>query len=137
MQIDIFHDPAVEPQKNKHKSDKNAVKADEALQPDEYVFASNARSGGYDHPLPPPMGNNLKAGILVFQPSIELFNCYVSLTTPETEKRFNGRYPEQGLGSYAHRRDGNMPWQQLDWRWNMNHACYNDIVSDIASVYSK
>lgn len=111
--------------------------ADEAPQPHTYLFASNAGSAGYNHTIPPDKGDNLNAGCLVFQPSIDLFNYYVSLTTPTTETRYNGRYPEQSLWAYAHRRDGNMPWKQLHWKWNTNWARWEDLEVGTASLHSK
>lgn len=133
----IFEDPAVEVQYNKNLTKSGAVQPDEAPQPATYVFASNAGAGGFDHKLPPGKGNNLNAGILVFRPDIELFNYHLSLTTPEAETRYNGRYPEQGVWGYAHRRDGNMPWTQLDWKLNINWAVYADAQAEIASLHVK
>jgi alpha-N-acetylglucosamine transferase len=134
---DIFDDPAAAVQNNRNLKTKGATQPDEAPQPTTYLFASNAGSGGFNHSLPPPMGNNLNAGILVFQPSIELFNYHLSLTAPSVQSRYNGRYPEQGLWAYAHRRNGNMPWTQLDWRWNINWATYEDLEAGIASLHCK
>jgi alpha-N-acetylglucosamine transferase len=136
--VDIFEDPGAAPQQNRNLTTSGATKPDEGPQPTTYVFASNAGSGRFNHTIPPPKGNNLNAGIVLLQPSIDLFNYYLSLTTPGTETRYNGRYPEQGLWGYAHRRDGNMPWMQLDWRWNVNWAMFKDYeVGGVASLHTK
>ncbi|KAH9864538.1 hypothetical protein J1614_010473 [Plenodomus biglobosus] len=134
---EIFEDPAVSVQYNRKLDTPGAVQPDEGPQPASYVFASNAGAGGFDHELPPRKGNNLNAGIVVFRPDIELFNYHLSLTTPEAETRYNGRYPEQGLWGYAHRRNGNMPWTQLHWKWNINWSVYADAQAGIASLHVK
>lgn len=134
----VFEDHAVRLQKNKNLATANATKSDEAPQPATYAFASNAGSGGYNHTIPPRKGNNINAGFVLFEPSLELFNYHVSLTTPEAETRYNGFYPEQGLWGYAHRRDGNMPWMQVHWKWNVNWATYRDYEEGgIASLHTK
>lgn len=53
------------------------------------------------------------------------------------EGRYNGRFPEQGLWMYAHRRDGNMPWAHVDWHWNINWATQKDLEAGVASLHSK
>lgn len=137
MAAGIFEDKAVSPQYNKNLTTEGAIQPDEGPQPSTYVFASNAGSGGFDHKLPPGKGNNLNAGIVVFKPSRELFEYHMSLTTPVAETRYNGRYPEQGLWGYAHRRNGNMPWTQLHWKWNINWAVYEDVEAGVASIHTK
>ncbi|KAL3425302.1 glycosyl transferase family 8 [Phlyctema vagabunda] len=131
---DIFDDPAAQEQKNLGGIGKKAPD-DEGKQPETYIFAGNAGSGGYAHPYPPPKGNNLNAGCMVFRPSKELFDYYMNLA--QLKDRFPGRTPEQSLWSYAHRRDGNMPWTQLHYDWNVNWATSNDTEHGIASLHSK
>lgn len=134
----IFEDEAAQVQQNKNLPAADATKSDEAPQPATYGFASNAGSGGYDHSIPPRKGNNVNGGFILLEPSLELFNYYLSLTTPETEGRYNGRYNEQGVWQYAHRRNGNMPWMQVHWKWNINWATYKDYTNgDFASLHTK
>lgn len=131
----IFDDPAAQIQQNLGDTSEKKAPSDEGPQPKTYLFAGNAGSGGYKHVYPPPKGNNLNAGCMVFQPSMELFNYYLSIA--KLKDRFPGRTPEQSLWSYAHRRDGNMPWTQLHYDWNVNWATWNDSQNGIASLHSK
>jgi alpha-N-acetylglucosamine transferase len=111
------------------------VPTDEGQQPSTYLFAGNAGSGGYDRVYPPPKGNNFNAGCMVFRPSKEMFEYYSRLA--KIKDRFPRRTPEQSLWSYAHRRDGNMPWKQLHHDWNVNWATWDDKEHGIASLHSK
>ncbi|KAH8750442.1 nucleotide-diphospho-sugar transferase [Hyaloscypha finlandica] len=131
----IFDDPAAQSQKNLGDSSENKSPTDEGQQPSTYLFAGNAGSGGYDHVYPPPKGNNFNAGCMVFRPSKEMFEYYSRLA--KIKDRFPGRTPEQSLWSYAHRRDGNMPWKQLHHDWNVNWATWDDKEHGIASLHSK
>ncbi|KAI9729516.1 MAG: hypothetical protein M1818_008488 [Claussenomyces sp. TS43310] len=131
----IFQDEAAFVQKNLGSTDSKVAPPDEGPQPSTYLFAGNAGSGGFDHTYPPVKGNNLNAGCFVFRPSIELFNYYIALA--QIEDRFPGRTPEQSLWSYAHRRDGNMPWKQLHYGWNINWASWEDYKHGVASLHSK
>lgn len=131
----VFDDDAAQVQKNLGDASEKKSPADEGVQPSTYLFAGNAGSGGYDHVYPPPKGNNLNAGCMVFRPSLDLFEYYVRLT--KFTDRFNPRTPEQSLWAYAHRRDGNMPWKQLHHDWNVNWAVWADKEHGIASLHSK
>jgi alpha-N-acetylglucosamine transferase len=131
----IFEDPAADLQINKKDTSGRNVMTDEGPQPETYIFAGNAGSGGYNHSFPPPKGNNLNAGCMVFRPSEDLFKYYIALA--KIPDRYPGRTPEQSLWSYAHRRDGNMPWKQLHYTWNVNWATWRDKEQGIASLHSK
>ncbi|KAF2123949.1 glycosyltransferase family 8 protein [Dothidotthia symphoricarpi CBS 119687] len=133
----IFSDPAVEERANKNDTSLETMPADEAPQPQSYLFAAISGSGSWKHVLPPKGSRSINAGCVVFRPSLDLFNYYVSLAQPELEGRFNGRYPEQGLWAYAHRPEGNMPWGRLDPNWNINWATHRDLEYGIASLHSK
>ncbi|RDW76140.1 hypothetical protein BP5796_06961 [Coleophoma crateriformis] len=131
----IFDDSAAQLQQNKGNHSPEKAPEDEGPQPATYLFAGNAGSGGFDHVYPPPKGNNLNAGCMVFRPARDLFEYYLRLA--QLKDRFPGRTPEQSLWSYAHRRDGNMPWTQLHYDWNVNWATWNDSLHGIASLHSK
>lgn len=131
----VFEDPAASVQQNLGDTSGGKVKDDEGPQPKTYVFAGNAGSGGYEHAFPPPMGDNINAGCMVLRPSKDLFDYYTKLAT--IQGRYPGRTPEQSLWAYAHRRDGNMPWKQLHYSWNINWATYKDKERGVASLHSK
>lgn len=129
----IFSDPAAQVQQNKKMANKTA--ADEGTQPSEYVFAGVSGQGGYNHPYPPRAGNAANAGFILIRPSRDLFDHY--MTVASIEGRFDSKYPEQNLWIYVHRRDGNMPWQQLNTTWNVNWATMNDYKNGVASLHTK
>jgi len=131
----IFDDPAAQLQQNLGDDSAEKSPPDEGKQPSTYLFAGNAGSGGYHHTYPPPKGNNFNAGCMVLQPSNEMFQYYLGLA--QLKDRFPGRTPEQSLWSYAHRRNGNMPWKQLHYDWNVNWATWEDKKHGIASLHSK
>jgi alpha-N-acetylglucosamine transferase len=58
----------------------------------------------------------MNAGFFVISPSKEMFGFYLSLL--ENPVPFNLKYPEQNLLNFAHRTDGQMPWQVLNTTWN-------------------
>ncbi|KAI6860906.1 glycosyltransferase family 8 protein, partial [Hortaea werneckii] len=118
----IFEDAAAAMQES--GQDQEATEADEAAVPTTYVFAG-VPEPRMKHHYPPSDEegdwyniNYLNAGFFVLQPSQELLSYYTSLTT--LEDRFDPHLPEQNLLNYAHRREGNMPWKQLDSKWNMH-----------------
>jgi alpha-N-acetylglucosamine transferase len=131
----IFDDPASRIQKNLGNSSETMSPADEGEQPTEYVWAGTTGQGTFDHGYPPRKGWSANSGIMVYKPSIAMFNYYMRLA--KIKDRFNGRYPEQSLWNYAHRRNGNMPWMQLDPNWNVNWATWKDYEHGIASLHTK
>jgi len=126
----IFDDPAAQVFANRGVA-KNAPVA-EGVQPAFYVFAANSGAATVDHPYPPPKGKSLVAGCVVFQPHVELFEYYLRIAN--TTDRFPLRNLEQGVWSYAHRRDGNLPWKQLHYDWNVDWASSQDLRHGIASL---
>ncbi|KAL3420064.1 hypothetical protein PVAG01_08563 [Phlyctema vagabunda] len=134
---DIFFDPATEVINNKGDTSEGATPLDEPAQPKTYMFAGNAGAGGFNHSeiYPPPKGNNLNAGCMVIRPAKDLYKYYLDIA--KIKDRFNGRYPEQSLWWYVHRREGNMPWIQLNHDWNINRATWADYEHKIASLHAK
>ena len=54
---------------------------------------------------------NFNAGFMMFAPSIDMFNYYVSYLG--IKDSFDPRYPEQNLLNLVHKWGGPMPWQEL------------------------
>ena len=129
----IFEDPAARVQHNRNKPENAPV--DEGVQPATYVFAGVSGQGGYDHPYPGRKGRAANAGFILLQPSKDLFQYYLKVAA--IPDRFDSKYPEQNLWIYLHRREGNMPWQQLDPTWNVNWATMNDYKHGVASLHTK
>ena len=95
------------------------IKADEAPLPAQYLFAArsdNAMTGEREHPFPPPPTPVFSAGIWLAAPSRELFAYLLSVMTHRG--RFNAHTMEQSLLNYAFRREGAMPWMELDFTWS-------------------
>ncbi|KAF2106641.1 hypothetical protein BDV96DRAFT_558783 [Lophiotrema nucula] len=133
----IFEDTAAQLQQNRKLTSKGATKPAEAPQPSTYIFASTSSAGDFNHKLPPPRGLKTNGDCLLYKPSKELFNYYVSLATLKA-KGSHGAYPsEEPLWNYAHRRKGNMPWTQLHWKWNIDWVSYKDYEAGIASLNVK
>ncbi|KAF2769551.1 nucleotide-diphospho-sugar transferase [Teratosphaeria nubilosa] len=135
----IFEDRAV----NERITNDNAgaISADESPMPFSYVLAGVPEMNAAHH-FPPtdeqndwPNVNYLNAGFFVLKPSLQLMQYYATLTAiPE---RFDPHLPEQNLLNYAHRREGNMPWVQLDTRWNMHYPTVDDLKGGVASLHEK
>lgn len=131
----VFDDPATDLLRTRHEP--LAVRGDEPPLPPTYMFAGKADANGYGHEVPPPQPGSdyLNSGFYVFQPSKLLFDYYVGLLG--LERRFDPSFPEQNLFNYAHRRDGNMPWASLSWRWNMNWPTMRDYDGGARSFHAK
>ncbi|RMY89468.1 hypothetical protein D0864_06436 [Hortaea werneckii] len=135
----IFEDAAAAMQES--GQDQEATEADEAAVPSTYVFAG-VPEPKMNHHYPPSDEEGdwynidyLNAGFFVLQPSKELLGYYTSLTT--LEDRFDPHLPEQNLLNYAHRREGNMPWKQLDSKWNMHYPSMDDLEGGVVSLHEK
>lgn len=134
----IFDDPAAQVLKNKGATTEEEAPEDEGTQPTEYMFAGNAGAGGFNHSTtwPPPTNERkLNAGCVVFHPSEELYEYYLGIAG--LKNRFNGRFPEQSLWAYAHRKEGNLPWKQLGHMWNINRVVWSDVEHGVASLHVK
>ncbi|PIA95050.1 hypothetical protein CB0940_08156 [Cercospora beticola] len=101
----------------------------EAVLPNDYAFAATARLNinGFNYP---PLskddfmenGDALNAGFIILKPDQAMFEYYTSLTRvdrylPNGEQLFERIWSEQALLNYTHRRDGPMPWGELDPTW--------------------
>ncbi|KAF2252809.1 glycosyltransferase family 8 protein, partial [Trematosphaeria pertusa] len=135
----IFDDPAVTMQTTLDLAD--AIKDDEQPLPEKYAFAGIPEMS-HEHGYPPTDEhhdfmniNYFNGGFFVFQPSLEAFNYYTSLL--QIPGRFDPSMMEQNLLNYAHRRDGNMPWQQLGNTWNIHYPTVADLDGGVKSLHEK
>ncbi|KAK4692320.1 hypothetical protein P7C71_g4859, partial [Lecanoromycetidae sp. Uapishka_2] len=88
---------------------------DEAPLPKEYIFSAQTYMAQRDHPWPMPPGDSFSGGFFLLRPSISMFNYYMKIASiPE---RFDSFAMEQGLLNYAHRKDGPMPWQEINYEY--------------------
>jgi len=134
---DIFSDPAVVTHQTGNKT--NNPHDDEASMPSTYSFGGVPEMK-QKHKYPPteddfPNINYLNAGFLVFEPSNEMFNYFKSvMSIPD---RFIPSMPEQNLLNYALRKDGNMPWMQLNNTWNIHYPSKDDLYGGVKSIHEK
>lgn len=147
----VFDDPAVAEQKTatllNQVDDIQLAAEDEgaSLLPSTYLFAAITQVAPL-HSFPPtistssfPNTNYLNAGFMVLRPSRAVFEYYISLTKLPggDDARFNHDLPEQNLLNYAHRREGSMPWQALDTRWNLQWPTMADLQGGVISLHDK
>ncbi|KAJ9216095.1 CAZyme family GT8 [Paecilomyces variotii] len=130
----VFDDPAAQFMYSQKNGDE--IKPDEPPLPERYLFAGKTEAGTYEHSFPPDTsGNYLNAGFFLYSPSHEIMHYYMSvLSVPD---RFDPMMPGQNLLNYAHRQEGNMPWQKLSYTWNMNFVTPQDMEGGVASLHVK
>ena len=102
----------------------------------EYIMAGQPQQTGHSKPYPPDLGNDwLCLGFFLFKPSQAMFNYYMALKS--IEGRFDTRFPDQNMLTYAHRRDGPMPWRRIDYRWTSTFPTWSDYLMGAASFHEK
>jgi alpha-N-acetylglucosamine transferase len=112
------------------------IKLDEAPLPSAYLFTGVSDAGGGNHPFPPIEGNDINGGFWMIRPDLDLFSYYRSLM--EIPGRFDSTLMEQSMLTYAHRRDGPMPWTAFPMgKWNANWPNAADVKGGCASLHDK
>ncbi len=127
----IFTDPTTEPLVPKPEL---AIE-DEGPLPKSYIFSAQQYMEGRAHPYPPPKGDYFSGGFFLCQPSIAVFNYY--LTIAKIKNRFNSNAMEQGLLNYAHRRDGPMPWTDIYYKWTTTWPSRKEYEAGAHSMHEK
>jgi alpha-N-acetylglucosamine transferase len=98
---------------------RSKIRGDEAQMPAEYIFTArsdNQPNGRRKHPIPPIPTKGFSAGFWLAAPSDELFAYLISIM--DHWLRFNPNGMEQSLLNYAFRREGAMPWGELNYQWS-------------------
>lgn len=119
--------------------DAKAIKTDEAPLPSSYGFAAITQTW-VEHAFPPGIDDfetprQLNAGFFVLTPSLSMFEYYLSLL--QLPGRFEPGLTEQNLLNYAHRLDGNMPWQPLKTHWNVMAPTLGDLRGGAMTLHDK
>ena len=127
----IFTDPTTEPL----SPNSELAIEDEGPLPKSYIFSAQLYMEGRVHPYPPPPGDYFSGGFFLCQPSIEMFNYY--LTIARIKDRFNSNAMEQGLLNYAHRRDGPMPWTEIYYKWTTTWPSMKEYEDGAHSLHEK
>ncbi|CAI6332159.1 unnamed protein product [Periconia digitata] len=140
----VFNDPAVYHRDSliaKTNDIDPVIKPDEQPLPATYSFAGVPEMKP-EHGYPPteenhdfPNLNYLNAGFFVFKPDVDMLGYYLSLL--DIPGRFSPDFPEQNLLNYAHRREGAMPWLQLDLSWNIHMPKLEDVQGGVKSIHDK
>ncbi|KAJ5652800.1 hypothetical protein N7507_010226 [Penicillium longicatenatum] len=132
----IFQDPATEV---RHTDRSVLVESDAPAPPEEFIMAASPESLQFDHPYPFLDPENTKdyfdSGLLMYSPSIELFQYYMELINkPDL---FHTGTPVQDLLNYAHRWGGSMPWKRIHYSWYLNWPNDNDLKGNMSLLHTK
>jgi alpha-N-acetylglucosamine transferase len=114
------------------------VKVDEEELPPKWLFAArsdNGYGGQRDHPIPPLNSAEFSAGFWVVAPNRKLFTHLLSVMSHY--RRFKPFTMEQSLLNYVYRRNGPMPWRELNWKWSATWPSENDRHSGVATLHDK
>ncbi|KAH8808436.1 glycosyltransferase family 8 protein [Xylogone sp. PMI_703] len=134
----IFEDKRIQTPMTTLVDRRKEMRHDEARLPAQYVFAArsdNALVGERDHPFPPPPTTVFTAGFWLAAPSKEMYRYLMSVT--KHYHRFDPHTMEQSLLNYAFRRQGAMPWFELDYMWSATWPSLRDLENGVASLHEK
>ena len=105
--------------------------------PEQYMMAAQGQQRDWIHPYPPsPHEEMYGAGFFLTTPSEDLFEYYMHVLYTD-EARFNPEFAEQNLINYAHRRDGPMPWQEMDYKWTTTYPTLAEYEAGAKSLHHK
>jgi alpha-N-acetylglucosamine transferase len=122
----------------------------EAPYPEEYLIGAMGELAK-THKYPPEgpedfyrNGGYFNAGFMLFKPSQAVFEYLVAFTKIENTKKedgswllFDPAFSEQELLNYVHRRDGPMPWSQLDPLWMLHLGVAADMDKKPKGLHQK
>ncbi|CRG86544.1 hypothetical protein PISL3812_03551 [Talaromyces islandicus] len=114
------------------------IRWEEGQPPAEYVFAArsdNGLTGQRDHPFPPKETDEFSAGFWLAAPSVELYQYFLNVMSQYP--RFDPKTMDQALLNYAFRRDGTMPWQELNYTWSASWPSMSDVEGGVASLHDR
>jgi len=116
----------------------DGVKDDEAELPDQWLFAArsdNGYGGQRGHPIPPLNSAEFSAGFWVVAPNKKVFGHMMSVMAHY--KRFKPFTMEQSMLNYVYRRNGPMPWRELNWKWSATWPDVQDRDKGVAALHDK
>jgi len=118
-------------------NDTQSIQQREGPLPETYVLSGTPDNGGpgSDHPAKYTPQAQMNGGFWCMQPSVMLFNYYVTLLELGHFESWN---MEMGLLNYAHRAGGPMPWKDLPaGKWSSNWPRLRDVESGSATLHDK
>lgn len=133
----IFDEPIIQgltPTLNRE----DQIKEDEGILPKKWLFAArseNGGQGGFSHFVPPIQTNYANAGFFLIAPDQHMYDHLMEVM--KLENRFPTTYMEQDLLNYVFRREGPMPWRELDWHWSANFVNEEDVKFGVHALHGK
>ena len=134
----IFDEMIVQHPANLVRNSTVRIKSDEAMLPAHYMFGArsdNALAGERNHSYPPNSTSVFSAGFWMAAPSHEMFKYLISVM--RHWRRFDPHAMEQSLLNYAFRRDGPMPWLELEPKWSATWPNLNDWEEGVVTLHEK
>ncbi|KAL6164522.1 hypothetical protein ACJQWK_09254 [Exserohilum turcicum] len=117
---------------------KDQIPEDEEPLPAEWLFSArseNGMTGSFDHFVPPLPTVTANAGFFLIAPQQSLFDYFMRVM--QLEGRFRTTFMEQDMLNYVFRREGPMPWRELDWKWSANFANQRDVDNGVHALHGK
>lgn len=154
----VFDDRALHfPQLTLSSHRPKEIKEDEAPLPANYLFGARSDSSAannkdpYWHEYPPAVTNTFCPMAYLLAPSLELYALIISaLNSPRLQSVFDSYYderhrwpitrwrqttgPESALLKYVFRREGTMPWVEMDPRWSASWGNQKDLNEKVVSL---
>ncbi|TLD37730.1 Copper-transporting ATPase [Venturia nashicola] len=119
----IWDEPSAQQLRSTILNNETLIKADEAPLPPTYLFTGVSDAGGGSHPFPPVEGKDINGGFWMMRPDATLFDYYRSIM--DIPNRFDSTFMEQAMLTYAHRRDGPMPWTAFPMGLMLLYSSYS------------
>ncbi|KAJ4298233.1 hypothetical protein N0V90_006132 [Kalmusia sp. IMI 367209] len=117
---------------------KEQVKWGESQLPAQWLFAArsdNALTGKRQHPTPPLQSSSFSAGFFLIAPDRQIYEHFLSVMG--LFHRFDPFTMEQSLLNYVFRRDGQMPWRELHWKWSATWPNEKDLQMEVVTLHEK
>ncbi|KAL6705038.1 hypothetical protein ACN47E_007441 [Coniothyrium glycines] len=114
------------------------VKEDEGLLPEEWLFAARPEHGhlhGHEHVVPPLPDFYANSGFLMIAPDRNMYNHLLDVM--RIPNRFGTQFPDQDILNYVFRREGPMPWREIDWKWSSNFVNERDVEMGVHALHVK
>lgn len=134
----IFEDKAARPTA---LSPQASSPSDEGELPEQYLLATIPEANPFHHYPPKAEDNDYKdpdyfnAGFFIFSPDKILFEHFKKVLS--IQGRFDPKYMEQNLLNYVFRRQGKMPWVEMEYSWHIRFPTVHDKESGVASMHDK